>query len=148
MLGITAPCQTYSNTRNINSDKMDKNEKIQGKDLYLHGFRILALAQPEVFIAENVPSFLDYKVPTECFTDLKPYDTYIFKADTKDFNLPQNRERLFFVGFKKDFPGEINPSKINYLINNNISKIFEKTIKRFILLNTVKIGLMENIERC
>lgn len=107
VLAITAPCPEYSNARNIKSSrsKVTGKEKIQGKHLYLHAFRILALVQPEVYIAENVPEFLNYQIPSECFTELRPYDTYVISANTKDFNLPQERERLFFLGFRKKFPG-------------------------------------------
>ncbi|MFW6008430.1 MAG: DNA cytosine methyltransferase [archaeon] len=103
-LCITAPCQSYSPARNMNRSKMNEDELIMGQELYLQGFRILAMVQPEFYIAENVPEFLNYKIPTECFTELRPYDTYVVQADTLDFNLPQNRPRVFFVGFKKKWP--------------------------------------------
>lgn len=118
VLCITAPCPEYSNARNINSNRKDttQKEKINGKELYLHGFRVLALVQPDVFIAENVPEFLDYRVPTECFTELKPYDTFIYQLDTQDFNLPQARNRVFFVGFKKKWPHENSPDPLKHQI--------------------------------
>jgi DNA (cytosine-5)-methyltransferase 1 len=107
VLTITAPCQYYSNPRNINASKMD--DDAQGRDLYLHGFRMIAMCQPEVYIAENVPQFLDYQVPSECFTDLKPYDTYVIQADTEEFNLPQTRNRVFFLGFRSGFSVQGHP---------------------------------------
>ncbi|MFW6008661.1 MAG: DNA cytosine methyltransferase [archaeon] len=106
-LCITAPCQSYSTARNMNRSKMNEDELIMGKELYLHGFRMLAMVQPEFYIAENVPEFLNYKIPTECFTELRPYDTYIVQADTLDFNLPQSRPRVFFVGFKRKWNNEL-----------------------------------------
>lgn len=120
ILSITAPCPEYSNARNINSsrNKTTLKEKVHGKELYLHGFRVLALLQPEVFIAENVPEFLNYKIPTECFTELRPYDTYIFQVDTQDFNLPQVRPRVIFVGFKNKWPYKDGPNPLKHQLYN------------------------------
>lgn len=123
ILTITAPCPEYSNARNINSSKgeITGKEKIRGKSLYLHAFRILSLVQPEVYIAENVPEFLNYQIPSECFTELRPYDTYVISANTKNFNLPQERERIFFLGFRRRFPGV--PDIFQHQIHNIQQKI-------------------------
>lgn len=101
VIAITAPCQYYSNARNINKDSM--YHQAQGRSLYLHGFRMIAMVQPEVYIAENVPQYLDYKIPKECFTELRPYDTYVIQADTQDFRLPQVRSRVYFLGIRRKF---------------------------------------------
>lgn len=118
VLCITAPCQYYSVGQNMNRAKMADNETIQGRELYLQGFRMIAMVQPEVYIAENVPQFLNYKVPTECFTELRPYETFVIEADTKDFRLPQNRSRIFFLGFRRGWLLPRPPDPFQHQIYN------------------------------
>lgn len=67
--------------------------------------RIIKESQPKSFIFENVPGMLahdkgnTWKVIKEVFDSLgyKVYDTVL---NAKDFGIPQNRNRLFVVGFK------------------------------------------------
>jgi DNA (cytosine-5)-methyltransferase 1 len=115
---ITAPCQTYSPAQSMNQSKMDQKKLVEGKELYLHGFRQLAMGQPEVFVAENVPKFLNYRIPTECFTELRPYTVFIFQLDTADFRLPQERARVFFLGFRQPWPYSEVPDPLQYQIHD------------------------------
>ena len=47
----TFPCTKYSTAADINGTRT-------GDDLFLHFFRHIALAQPEMYVVENVPGML------------------------------------------------------------------------------------------
>lgn len=104
----TFPCQEYSRAAHIHKKGREENWKqayhhaiIQ--DLFLHFFRFVALVQPEVYIWENSPEIRNFPIVMETFRRLPPYHYYEMVLDTKDFRLPQQRKRLFVVGFKRAF---------------------------------------------
>lgn len=93
---FTWPCTKYSPIADIHGTRT-------GDDLFLHGFRHIALEQPEMFIIENVPGMKKFKVVMEAVTKLPNYYvTVICPVDAKNW-LPQKRERLIVFGTKKQF---------------------------------------------
>lgn len=68
-------------------------------------FRIVEESQPKVFIYENVKGFLSID-KGETFENFKNsfkeigYTVYHQVLNTKDYGIPQNRERIYIVGFK------------------------------------------------
>ena len=59
----TFPCTRYSTAADINGTRT-------GDELFLHFFRHIALAEPEMYIVENVPGMLKFKVVMEALTNL------------------------------------------------------------------------------
>ena len=63
---------------------------------------------PKYFILENVKGLLTHekgetwKIIQEMLKSLNSYTTSFSILNTKDFGIPQNRERLFIVGVRKD----------------------------------------------
>lgn len=72
--------------------------------LFYEAARILKDSMPEMFIAENVKGLLssnkgkDFKVIMEILRDIG-YHIHYEVLNTKDYGIPQNRERIFIVGF-------------------------------------------------
>ncbi len=68
--------------------------------------RILAYHQPEIFILENVPGLVShdkgktFNIIKDILTNLGYYIWYDL-LNAVDFGIPQNRNRIFIVGFKK-----------------------------------------------
>ncbi len=100
------PCQSWSEAgtqRGINDDR--------GK-LFYEFIRILEDKKPKFFVAENVSGMLsEIHKPAvnniiKMFYDAG-YDTYINLLNVIDYGVPQDRKRVFYVGFRKDL-------KINY----------------------------------
>ena len=75
--------------------------------LFFDVARILKEKRPKAFLLENVKGLVShdkgntFKVILETLNELG-YDVHYKILNTKDFNIPQNRERIYIVGFLKD----------------------------------------------
>lgn len=92
----TFPCTKYSSIADIHGTRT-------GDDLFLHFFRHVALAQPEVYIVENVPGMKKFQVVMECLTRLPNYYVRVECPVNANIWLPQERKRLIVIGTKKPF---------------------------------------------
>lgn len=78
----------------------------RGQLLYEY-LRVLKEARPKYFIFENVKGLLSinkgktFNTLLECVKELGYFLTYQI-LNTKDYGIPQNRERLYLVGSKED----------------------------------------------
>ena len=75
--------------------------------LYLHYIRALMQSQPEFFIAENVKGILTLgngKVLEQIKEDFSAsgYSVSAFLVNSRDYGVPQLRERVFIIGVRKD----------------------------------------------
>lgn len=93
---FTWPCTKYSTIADIHNTRT-------GDDLFLHGFRHLALEQPEAFGVENVPGMRKFKVVMEAITKLPGYYVTVLCPVDASIWLPQRRKRLLVIGTKKPF---------------------------------------------
>ena len=69
--------------------------------------RILKIVKPRFFLAENVSGMLHKKHSQSVSRIIKKfrtigYDVKMQLLDANDFNVPQNRKRVFIIGFRKD----------------------------------------------
>ena len=93
------PCQDYSIA--------GKRAGLEGQrgTLFYEGARIVKESMPPVFIAENVKGLLssnggkDYNTIMSILRDELGYYVHACVLNTKDYGVPQNRERIFLVGF-------------------------------------------------
>jgi DNA-cytosine methyltransferase len=78
--------------------------KGQRSGLFFEAIRIINECRPDVFVFENVKGLFssnqgkDFEIVLKTFADLGLYDIQWQLLNTKWF-LPQNRERIYFVGF-------------------------------------------------
>lgn len=93
---FTWPCTKYSPIADIHGTRT-------GDELFLHGFRHMALKQPEAFVIENVPGMRKFKVVMEAITKLPGYYVTVFCPVDAAFWLPQRRKRLIVIGTRKPF---------------------------------------------
>lgn len=100
-----SPCQSFSII-----GKRAGLDDTRGTLFYEYA-RLIDEIQPKVFIYENVPGMLTHncgntwKVIKEVFESLG-YKLFFNILNSKDYGIPQNRKRLFVIGFKdktKDF---------------------------------------------
>lgn len=120
-----SPCQSFSII-----GKRAGLEDTRGTLFYDYA-RLIKDVQPKVFIYENVPGMLTHdkgntwKVISSVFDSLG-YKVYKSLLNAKDYGIPQDRTRLFVVGFKDnsvnfEFPKPIKlkTSFFDYLEDNN-----------------------------
>ncbi|SOY32591.1 Modification methylase HpaII [Acetatifactor muris] len=92
----TFPCTRYSTAADISKTRT-------GDDLFLHFFRHIALAKPEMYIVENVPGMKIFPVVMEALTKLPDYYVRVECPVNANMWLPQERKRLIVIGTKKPF---------------------------------------------
>lgn len=96
-----SPCQSFSLV-----GKQRGLEDTRGTLFYEYA-RLVAEIKPKVFIYENVKAILSnddgktWETITGVFTELN-YTWKKMVLNARDFGIPQNRERVFVVGFKND----------------------------------------------
>ena len=108
------PCQSWSGAgtlRGINDAR--------GK-LFYDFIRLLKAKQPKFFLAENVSGMLA-KRNIPALNNIKSlfgesgYNLFFSLLNAKDYGVPQDRKRVFFIGFRKDL-------KINYSFPSKLGK--------------------------
>lgn len=126
------PCQGFSTARL--SDTSEEIMKINESrnNLYLEFFRTVDIARPEFFLLENVKGLVFAKNGAvikdiiERFNNIGYNITYKV-LNASDYGVPQNRQRVFFVGLKNGkfkfpevFSGKISTkAAISDLIQSN-----------------------------
>lgn len=125
-----SPCQSFS--------MVGKRKGLEDpRGLLIYEFaRLVKEIRPKIFVYENVKGLLNHgnketwKEVEKEFKKLDPY-FHVKVLNSKDFGIPQNRERLFVVGFlesRKDFkfpkPTELKLFMQDFLEDNPNSKYF------------------------
>ena len=95
------PCQSWSEAGSLRGIEDDRGK------LFYEYIRILRDKKPKFFVAENVSGMLS-KLHMEAVHQIialfedAGYDVFIKMLNANDFNVPQDRKRVFYVGFRKD----------------------------------------------
>lgn len=115
-----SPCQSFSVM-----GKQGGLEEARGTLFYEYA-RLVEEIQPKVFIYENVTGMLQHdggrtwKVIRGIF-DTLGYNWKYWVLNATDFGLPQNRRRIFVVGYRKDctefFERMMDPQKVKLTID-------------------------------
>ncbi len=96
------PCQTFSSLGANNGFQ----DRIKG-NVYFYVYDFIDQNRPNMFILENVRALKthdkgrSFKIIMESLNELDEYDIYHDVLNTKDYGLPQSRNRIFIVGIKK-----------------------------------------------
>lgn len=96
------PCQPFS----MIGKREGFNHKTQGT-LFFYIAEILRIKQPKAFLLENVPGLITHEGGKTFQIIMETLDELGYSVVTKvlnsaDFSVPQNRKRLYFIGFKKN----------------------------------------------
>lgn len=97
------PCQSWSEAGALRGIEDDRGK------LFYEYIRILRDKQPKFFVAENVSGMMA-KRHSEAVQNIihhfetagVGYDVYIDMLNANDYNVPQDRKRIFYIGFRKD----------------------------------------------
>jgi len=95
------PCQSWSEAGSLKGI-----EDARGQ-LFYEYIRILEVSQPLFFVAENVSGILAkrHSEAVRGFMELfdkAGYDVNVKMINANDFDVPEDRDRVFFIGFRKD----------------------------------------------
>ena len=119
------PCQSYST---IGCRIYDDKAK-----MYEEYYRMLSIVKPKMFLFENVKGMLSMKNENggkviddikACFRSIN-YDIDFRVLDAADYGVPQHRERVFIIGWRKDL-------NINWSFDN-----IEKTKKQITIKQAI-----------
>lgn len=122
----TFPCTKYSTAADINGTRT-------GDDLFLHFFRHIVLAKPEMYVVENVPGMLKFIVVMEALTKLPDYYVRIECPVNANMWLPQERKRLILIGSKKPFSRFEYPERKPLRLKDILEKDSEVDIPQYVL---------------
>jgi len=97
------PCQSWSEAGSLRGIKDNRGQ------LFFDFIRLLESKQPYFFLAENVSGMLLLR-HKDALDNIKNhfrnagigYDLHFSLLNAKDFNVPQDRKRVFFIGFRSD----------------------------------------------
>ncbi len=137
------PCQAWSV-----AGKMKGFEDPRGK-LWFDTIRVIKVNKPKSFILENVKGLSDPRNLESLnliVTELKNigYEVFHKVLNSYDFGLPQNRDRIFIVGFRKNI--KLNQEfKYPEPLNNNpiLFKFLDFGLKNNFLKERIKIKSTE-----
>lgn len=95
------PCQSWSEAGTLKGI-----EDARGQ-LFYEYIRILRETQPMFFVAENVSGMLAKRHSTAVsgfmqLFDEAGYDVNLKMLNANDFDVPEDRDRVFYIGFRKD----------------------------------------------
>jgi len=149
-----SPCQSFSNM-----GKRGGLEDTRGT-LFYEFARLVKEIQPKVFIYENVPGMLNHdggntwKVIKNVFNELG-YKISWNLLNSKDYGIPQNRTRIYVVGFKDNntvfkFPEKIELlTKMSDYLDKDVDSCFYLGEKgfRFVTTNKARARVNEDIIR-
>ena len=109
------PCQSWSEAGTLRGIDDDRGK------LFYEYIRILKNKQPKFFLAENVSGMLANRHSSAVKNILNDfeecgYDVSIDLVNASDYGVPQDRKRVFYIGFRKDlnvkfkFPNPTTPT--------------------------------------
>ena len=122
----TFPCTKYSAIADIHGTRT-------GDDLFLHFFRHIALARPEMYIVENVPGMKKFRVVMEALTRLPEYYVRVECPVDANIWLPQHRKRLILIGTRKPFDNLEYPRSKAIRLKDILEKNPEVNIPQYVL---------------
>lgn len=155
------PCQPFS-TFSLAEKRLGSQDK-RG-NIMLECIDVIIKKLPKIFILENVKGFItsekgkNYEYLINTLKDIKKYDIYNKVLNTKDYGLPQNRERLYIIGIIKDikkkdfqFPQKIEMKDIKECITSEKQKLgpfYVKLIEKLKHKVKTEEGKLNFIHQC
>lgn len=107
------PCQSWSEAGSLKGIDDPRGQ------LFYEYIRILKDKQPKFFLAENVKGMMAKRHNTavkNIVTQFEEagYDVFIHLLNASDYGVPQDRKRVFYIGFRKDLNIVFDKAPIPY----------------------------------
>ena len=153
------PCQDISNAGH-KKGFTDENGDLTRSGLFFEALRIIEETKPKIAIAENVKALTskrftaEFKIVLDSLNDAG-YKNYWAVLNSKDYGIPQNRERVFIISIRDDidhgfhFPKKYELKlRLRDLLEETVDEKYylsDKMIQNFIKNNTsVKLHSTDN----
>jgi len=141
ILDGSPPCTPFSlaglreKSWNRSYEHVGDHKKQISTDLFFEFIRLIQEIKPKIFIAENVKGLIIGKAKGYFNRILQTmrnldYKVFAFLMNAKHYEVPQSRERIFFIGFRKDLKNI--PDKLLFKTHKEIT--FRQAVKG--LVNT------------
>jgi DNA (cytosine-5)-methyltransferase 1 len=142
------PCQPFS----VNTNKNMRGKEHKSYNLFEDILKIVSVKRPGYILLENVKGILGKKskeVYNKILSSLNEmdYNVKVRLMNSRDYGIPQNRERVYFVGIRNDiysnfdFPEKENTDlTVNDILENNVER-------RYPRIMNLKLNKKENIDR-
>jgi len=139
------PCQPFS----IAGERKGFNDT-RGT-LFFDIERIIKAKQPKAFILENVKGLISHdkgrtlKIILDTLTKKLDYNVFYKVLNSKDYGVPQNRERIYIIGFKdKSIKFEF-PKKMKKKVN--LYSILDNNLDGSEITQTAKFNIVNNLKK-
>lgn len=104
------PCQSWSEAGSLRGINDPRGQ------LFFQYIRILKDKQPKFFLAENVKGMMSKRHNEAVKKIISQFETagynvYTYLLNASDFGVPQDRKRVFYIGFRKDLKVNFIPPK-------------------------------------
>lgn len=155
------PCQDISNAGKQKGFTDESGNRTRS-GLFFEALRIIEQTKPKVAIAENVKALTSKKFAKEFDTVLKSlndvgYNCYWKVLNSKNYGIPQNRDRVFIVSIRKDIdnfdfhfpqPKELK-LRLNDLLESNVDEKYylSEKLEIYALGNAVNKELKDMYKR-
>lgn len=102
------PCQSWSEAGSLKGINDPRGQ------LFYQYIRVLKDKKPKFFLAENVKGMMA-KRHDEAVKNIvnqfeeAGYDVFIYLLNASDYGVPQDRKRVFYIGFRKDLKIQFEP---------------------------------------
>lgn len=125
------PCQDISNAGR-QKGFTDENGDLTRSGLFFEALRIIEETKPKIAIAENVKALVgkkftaEFKIVLDSLNDAG-YKNYWAVLNSKDYGIPQNRERVFIISIRDDIDHGFHfPEK--YELKLRLRDLLEETV--------------------
>lgn len=155
------PCQDISNAGKQKGFTDERGNRTRS-GLFFDALRIIKDTKPKIAIAENVKALTSKKFTKEFDTVLKSlndvgYNCYWKVLNSKNYGIPQNRDRVFIVSIRKDIdnfdfhfpqPKELK-LRLNDLLESNVDEKYylSEKLEIYALGNAVNKQLKDMYKR-
>jgi len=139
------PCQPFSTAGYREGFKDERG------NVFETCYEIIKHKKPSYFILENVKGLLSHdkgetwKIVLKKLKSLKLYNVYWKILNTRDYGIPQNRERLFIVGVKKplkfSWPKKMKMKPLTAFIDEDNKIEYITTKRQQKILDNLEDGL-------
>lgn len=125
------PCQDISSSGKMKGFT-DENGDLTRSGLFFEALRIIKETKPRIAIAENVKALTskkftaEFKIVLDSLNDAG-YKNYWAVLNSKDYGIPQNRERVFIISIRDDIDHGFHfPAK--YELKLRLRDLLEETV--------------------